>query len=67
MGNTGNAKHILFVPGSIRTLPVKFSDEQAGLRAMRSSYLSRQNLWVAIEKCETEIPIKKGLTSSNIK
>ena len=67
MGNTGNAKHIVFVPGSTRKVPVKFSDEQAGLRAMRSSYLSRQNLWVAIEKCETEIPIKKGLTSPNIK
>ena len=34
---------------------------------MRSSYLGRQNFWVPIEKCETETPIKKGLTSPNIK
>ena len=27
---------------------------------MRSSYLGRQNSWVPIEKCEIEIPIKKG-------
>ena len=40
-------------------LSVKFFDEQAGLRAMKSSYLGRQNSWVAIEKCETEIPVKK--------
>ena len=46
---------------------VKFFDEQAGLRAMTLSYLGRQNSWVAIEKCETEIPVKKGLASPNIK
>ena len=34
---------------------------------MRSSYLRRQNSWVAFEKCETEIPIKKALASPNIK
>ena len=27
---------------------------------MGSSYLGRQNSWVPIEKCEIEIPIKKG-------
>ena len=34
---------------------------------MRSSYLGRHNSWVAIEKCETEIPIKKGSASPSIK
>ena len=34
---------------------------------MKSSYLGRQNSWVAIEKCEIGIPIKKGLASPNIK
>ena len=34
---------------------------------MRSSYLGRQSSWVPIKKCETEIPIKKGLTSPSIK
>ena len=33
---------------------------------MRSSCLDRQNSLVAIEKCESEIPIKKGLTSPKI-
>ena len=65
-GQTGNAKHIEFVQSSIHKVYVKFSDEQTGLRAMRSSYVGRQNSWVAIEKCETEIPIKKGLASPSI-
>ena len=64
---TGNGKHMEFVQGSIHKVYVKFSDEQAGLKPMKSSYLGRQNSWVAIEKCETEIPIKKGLASPNIK
>ena len=34
---------------------------------MKSFYLGRQNSWLAIEKCETEIPIKKGLASPIIK
>ena len=66
-GQTGNFKHNEFVQASIHKIYVRFSDEPAGLRAMRSSYLGEQNSWVAIEKCETEIPIKKELASSNIK
>ena len=34
--------------------------EQTGSKAMRPSYLGRQNSWVSIEKCETKISIKKG-------
>ena len=34
---------------------------------MRSSYLGRQSSCVPIKKCETEIPIKKELTSPSIK
>ena len=64
---TGNVTHMEFVQGSIHKVYVKFSDEQADVRPIRSSYLGRQNSWVAIEKCETEIPIKKGLASPNIK
>ena len=56
-----------FVHGSIHKVYVKSSEEQAGLRAMRSSYLGRQNSWVAIKKCETKIPIKKELASPKIK
>ena len=42
-------------------------DEQADLKAMRSSYSGGENSWLFIEKCETEILIKKGLTSPSIK
>ena len=34
---------------------------------MRSSYLGRQNSWLPIEICETDIPIKGGSTSPFIK
>ena len=34
-GQAENVKHIEFVQGSIHKVYVKFSDEQAGLRAMR--------------------------------
>ena len=34
---------------------------------MRSSYLSRKNSWVPIEKCEPEISINKGSESPSIK
>ena len=30
------------------------------------SYLGRQNSWVPIEKCEAELPVKKGPASSSI-
>lgn len=46
---------------------VKFSDEQACLKAMRSSYLGKQSSWVFTEKCEIEIPFKKGSASLSIK
>ena len=34
---------------------------------MWSSYLGRQNSWVPIEKCDAEIPIKKGSASPSVK
>ena len=39
---------------------------QAGLKAIRSSYLGGQIYWVFIEECESEILIKKGSTSPSI-
>ena len=36
----GNTSHIEFAKGSVCKIYVKLSDEQAGLKAMRSSYLS---------------------------
>ena len=45
---------------------VNFSDDQAGLKAMRSSYLSRQNPSVPNENCEAEIQIKKILAYVSI-
>ena len=50
-GQTGNIRHIEFAEGTVHKVYVKFSDEQAGLKAMRSSYVGRQNPWVPIEKC----------------
>ena len=44
-----------------------FSDEQAGAKIMRLSFLGRQKFLVPIEKCETEIPINKRSTSPSIK
>ena len=66
-GQAGNISHIELPQGSACKIYVKFSDEQAGLKAMRSSYLVRQNSWVPIEEYETEIPINRGSTSPSIK
>ena len=49
-GQTGIIRHTEFAQGSVRKVYVKFSDEKAGSKAMRSSYLGRQNSWVPIEK-----------------
>ena len=46
---------------------VKFSDEHAGLKTIKPCYLGRQKSWVPFEKCEAEIPIKKGSASPSIK
>ena len=60
-GQTGSIRHIEFAEGTFHKVYVTFSDEQTGLKAMRSSYGGRQNSWVPIEKCETEISVRKGL------
>ena len=65
--NTGKIKHIEFAHGSVCKVYIKFSDKQTGSKAMRSSYLDRQNFWVPVEKCETGISIKKGSASLSIK
>ena len=49
-GQLGIIRHIEFAQASVRKVYVKFSDEQAGSKAMRSSYLNKQNSWVPIEK-----------------
>ena len=46
-GQTGIIKHTEFSQGSACRVYVKFSDEQTGSKAMRSSYLGRQNTWVS--------------------
>ena len=65
-GQTRNIRHTEFAQGSALKVYVKFSEEQAGLKTMRYSYLGRQNSRVPIEKCETEISIKKGSASPSI-
>ena len=44
-GQTGNISHAEFAQSSVRKVYVEFSDEQAGLKAMRSSYLGTKNYW----------------------
>ena len=48
-------------------IKIHIADKQAELKAMRSFYQGRQNSWVAIEKYEAQIPIKKGSASPSIK
>ena len=61
MKNRKNS-HIEFARGSLSKVFVKFSNEQT-----RSNfYLGRQDSWVPIEKCETEIAMKKGSAFSSI-
>ena len=57
---TGNIIHTEFAQGKVCKVYVKFSDEQTGLKAIISS-------WVPIEKCESEISIKRGSTNPSIK
>ena len=66
-GQTEKVKHTEFVQGSIHKAYLKFFDGQARLIEVRLPYLGRQNSWIVIEKCKTEIPIKKGLASPSIK
>ena len=66
-GQTRNIWHIEFNQGSVRKKYVKCSGGQADLRPIKSSYLGGRKFWVTIEKCETEISIKKGLASPSIK
>ena len=40
---------------------------QTDLKAMRLCYIGIQNCWVPIEKCQTDISIKKGSASASIK
>ena len=42
-GQTGIFRHIEFAEGSVCRVHVKFSDELAGSKAMRTSYLGEQN------------------------
>ena len=66
-GQTGKNSYIDFARGIVQKVYVKFSDEQTGLKTMRLCYLGTQNSWVPIEKCEIEIPIKKGSAFPSIK
>ena len=59
-GQGENIRHIEFAQGLVCKVYAKFSDEQAGSIAMKSSYLGRKISWVSIERCENEISMKKG-------
>ena len=65
-GQTGVIWHIEFAQCTAHKVYVKSTDEQTDSKAMRSSYLGRENSWVLIEKCETPISKKKeSVLSSN--
>ena len=66
-GQTRNISQIKFDQGIVRKVSVKFYDEKAGLKAIKSSYLGRKKLLGSYLKCEAEIPIKKGSASQSIK
>ena len=65
-GQAGNISYTEFAQGSVRNVYVKFSDGQASLKTMKSSYRGRKSSWVPIRKCEPDIPIKKGSASTSI-
>ena len=67
MAKQESIRHIEFARGSARKVFIKFSDEQAGSKAMRSAYIGKQNCWVPTEKCKTEISIKKRSASPSFK
>ena len=64
---TGKVSYNEIAQSSVRKVYTKFSDEQAGVKAMRLSYLGRKNSLVSIEKCEAKILINKGSASPSIK
>ena len=66
-GQIRTFKHSEFAQDCAREVYVKIFDEQTGSKATRSSYLGRQNPWVAIEKFEAEISIKRASASPSIK
>lgn len=63
----GEAAHTDFAQNTIQKVYVTFSDPQAGLKAMTASHFSSQQSWIEIEKNETEIPIKIGSTSHQLR
>ena len=52
-GQTGNNSQIEFAQSSVQKVYIKFVDEQAGVKAVGSSYLGRQNSCLPIERCES--------------
>ena len=66
-GQIENISYIEFAQGSVPKVYVTFSDEQGGVKAMRSCYLGRNNSWVPIKKCKVYIPINKESAPPSIK
>ena len=62
----GIIRHIEFAQCSVHKVCLKFSDEQSGSKAMKSSSLGRQN-YEEKKKCEAKSSVKKGSSSPSIK
>ena len=52
-GQTRNISHIKFDQGIVRKTYVKFYDEKASLKAMKSSYLGRKKFLGSYLKCDS--------------
>ena len=58
-GQTRTIRYIELAPASVEKVYVKLSDEQGGLKSIRSSYPGRQNSWTPMDKCKAATTINK--------
>ena len=63
-GQVGLVAHIEIINNAVKKVYVKFDDCTAGRKRMSLNVFARQNNWVHIEKCETEIKIIKRSQAS---
>ena len=63
-GQVGEVSYIEMSCNKVKKVYVKFDDCRAGRKRMSLNVLARQNNWVPVEKCETEIKIIKRSQAS---
>ena len=66
-GQLGTVKHILKdKKGSVTKIYVAFDDSQAYLKNMSKDAFASQNLWVPVERAETNIRIRSNKETSPV-